>query len=214
MEAQGTTFKAGASSVWRLLTLWRLVPYDADRARGKGKYDKKKQAEKEVRSTTNRPSGQPIPSRKRKRDVPAPTEKNGQFVHYPAGLANGPQKRSVVSATAPLDVLDPSLSEEPLLPTAGGDDDYEVPTAAPHVSNSSSVDTAAKLMSTEFLIDLATSTLTAAHWVKELYLSQQAHRPAPGQAHGRPPTDEDINAAKLKVREAAAVMYDLALPSS
>lgn len=47
--------------------------------------------------------------------------------------------------------------------------------------------------------------------VKDLYLAQQQQRPLPG--HSTVPTVEDIAAAKKKVREAAAVMHDLAMPN-
>jgi hypothetical protein len=72
---------------------------------------------------------------------------------------------------------------------------------------------AAELMSAEFLVDLATSTLIAAKHVREMYSARQMQAPMPGSISDRPPTDVDIANAKQKVREAAGVMYDLALPA-
>jgi hypothetical protein len=73
---------------------------------------------------------------------------------------------------------------------------------------------AAELMSAEFLVDLATSTLIAAKHVREMYAARQIRAPMPGSTSNEPPTDQDIATAKQKVREAAGVMFDLALPTA
>lgn len=74
------------------------------------------------------------------------------------------------------------------------------------------INVAAELMAVDFLVDLATSTLGAAQRLKDLYIAQQQRRPLQGQTSV--PTDADIVIAKRKVREAAATMHDLALPST
>lgn len=78
-------------------------------------------------------------------------------------------------------------------------------------NQSNHVDVAAELMSADMLVDLASSTLQAAQRVKELFVARQGGHPVAGAMHV--PTDDDIAAAKRKVREAAAVMHDLALPN-
>lgn len=82
--------------------------------------------------------------------------------------------------------------------------------ASPSGTHPSGVNVAAHLMSAELLVDLATSTLAAATRLKELYIAQQMQRPARGSPSTLPPTDGDVANAKLKVREAAGVMFDLA----
>lgn len=72
------------------------------------------------------------------------------------------------------------------------------------------VSVAAEIMSVEFLVDLATSTLSAAENLKAMLLAYQARQPVPGSATGLPPSAEDLSVARRKVREAAAVMHDLA----
>ena len=86
--------------------------------------------------------------------------------------------------------------------------------SGPDNADDQGVTNAAELMQAELLIDLATSTLAAAHKVKELYLAQQQQRPAADSTSGHPPTINDIQTAKLKVRQAAAVMHDMALPNA
>lgn len=212
LEAQGFTFRDGVSTILRLQTHWKLIPYDHDRARGKGRYDKKKQAKLAERGEAPVGVTKPKPRPKKRQPPLAPSNPN-ETLHYPASCANGPQKGVDASY---LDDHDPApemdvdelsnsgFGPEPMLPAA-----YTQP-ASPDLS----INLAAELMSAEFLVDLATSTLSAAHRVKELYIARQANRPATGSVSGIPPTEDDIAAAKRKVREAASVMHDLALPNS
>lgn len=125
--------------------------------------------------------------------------------------------------------IDPTFDSDPEpLPDMIGNDEYPQstsemvprphmtdrtqPDSAPTASNhqSTNVDIAAQLMSAELLVDLATSTLAAASKLKDLYLAQHMQRAANGSMTALPPTNDDIANARLKVREAAGVMYDLA----
>ncbi|KAK4544054.1 hypothetical protein LTR36_004552 [Oleoguttula mirabilis] len=40
LTEQGVVLKSGASTIWRLQTVWKLIPYDFDRANRRGKYAK------------------------------------------------------------------------------------------------------------------------------------------------------------------------------
>jgi hypothetical protein len=65
-------------------------------------------------------------------------------------------------------------------------------------------------MSVEILIDLATSTLSAAHNLKDMLLAHQGQRPLQRLNAGLTPTLDDLTNARKKVREAAGLMLDLA----
>lgn len=214
LAAQGDELKKGASTVWRLQTYWGLIPYDAARARGK--------------HAKNRAAAQKnAPSAPRRRVPPTPADST---VFYPTNCAHGPQKRVIVPRVsgeigAPMHV-DPSFDSYPEpLPDMMDDStsdhaesdahamlnheqkDHVPPAPGRHTAT---VNVAAQIMSAELLVDLATSTLAAANRLKELYVAQQMQRPARGSSSDLPPTDGDIADAKLKVREAAGVMHDLA----
>ncbi|CAK3896655.1 Hypothetical predicted protein [Lecanosticta acicola] len=206
LQAQGFELKSGASTIWRLQTTWKLVPYEKDRARGKGKYDRKKQAQRAA-VAAGVPGAQPTRPRKKK-EIIAPSNP-GEVLHYPSNLGHGPKKGAATSD--PFEAAPTAYSNYQSQPMQlAGDDDAGAANGAGHVP----VNTAADLMSAEFLVDLATSTLTAANRVKELYLARQSQRPMPDSTTHLPPTEEDILAAKQKVREAAAVMHDLAMPTA
>ncbi|KAF2160514.1 hypothetical protein M409DRAFT_29134 [Zasmidium cellare ATCC 36951] len=211
LEAQGVDFKGGASTVWRLQTYWGLVPYDTDRARGKGMYNKKRPVPPEKRRGPR--SKAPRDQQEGSGEPPNP----GEVLHYPTNCAHGPQKRIAPNRTATQ--TDDSINVEDdsqLRGNSAGTDSFmtmNVDPASASNSNDQVVTNAAELMQAELLIDLATSTLAAAHRVKELYLAQQMQRPASDSSSGLPPTPDDIATAKTKVRQAAAVMHDMALPN-
>ncbi|KXT11895.1 hypothetical protein AC579_10487 [Pseudocercospora musae] len=190
-EAQGYHLNKGASTIWRLQTLWGLVPYDNARARGK---NSKAQLAKQAAAA----DGVPKRRQRRTKGNVAPSNPS-TTLHYPSECAFGPQKRRI--APRPNDTAE-DLHSEPDLSAVNMMDTLEMDVG---------VNLAAEIMSAEMLVDLATSTLTAANMVKDLYLAQQQQRPLPG--HSGVPTVEDIAAAKKKVREAAAVMHDLAIPN-
>lgn len=210
LEAQGVVFKGGASSVWRLQTYWGLVPYDADRARGKGMYNKKRPVPQEKRR------GPRSKAPRQQQEVLAGPSTAGEVMHYPTNCAHGPQKRIAPNRTAS-QVHDAVTAEDDHPPRANsaGTDSFMTMNMDPGQENSSDhiVANAAELMQAELLIDLATSTLAAAHRVKELYQAQQMQRPAADSSSGLPPTPDEIATAKLKVRQSAAVMHDMALPN-
>ena len=209
LQAKGFELKAGASTIWRLQTSWKLVPYEKDRARGKGKYDRKKQAQRDAAASGHPGTPQPQPRQRKKKEIQAPSNP-GEVLHYPTNLAHGPKKGT--NASNPFEVAPTAYSSYQSDPMHVDGDDGS--SAAVNNPGAVPVNTAADLMSAEFLVDLATSTLTAANRVKELYLARQAQRPMPDSASQLLPTDEDIVAAKRKVREAAAVMHDLAMPTA
>ncbi|SMQ45811.1 unnamed protein product [Zymoseptoria tritici ST99CH_1A5] len=208
LGAQGIVLKKGASTIWRLQTYWGLIPYDESRARG-NKNRKPGAAAGE--------SGPPAKRVRRKKKDPRPPADPTAF--YPSNCQHGPQKRGPATAAgSALTNLfqvgsnpDPgSDSEQEPLPMM---DDYTPPPPAASTHGDNSFSDAADLMSAEFLVDLATSTLIAAKHVRELYTARQMRAPMPGSTGNQPPTDQDLANAKQKVREAAGVMFDLALPT-
>jgi hypothetical protein len=68
----------------------------------------------------------------------------------------------------------------------------------------------AEVMSIDILIGLATSTLSAAHNLKDTLLAYQGQRPSYDSRTGLPTTSSDLSNARKKVREAAGLMLDLA----
>lgn len=214
LEAQGADFKGGASTVWRLQTYWGLVPYDADRARGKGLWNKKRPVPPEKRR------GPRNKAPRQEQDASAAPANPGEVLHYPTNCANGPQRRIAPNrAHAQPELQGPVENGQQSRANSGGTDSFMTmnidPASAggPDNSHDQGVTNAAELMQAELLIDLATSTLAAAHRVKELYLAQQMGRPAADSPNGLLPTPEDIASAKMKVRQAAGVMHDMALPN-
>ncbi|KAH9826884.1 hypothetical protein Tdes44962_MAKER03271 [Teratosphaeria destructans] len=79
-------------------------------------------------------------------------------------------------------------------------------------AQSRSLDTV-DVMSAEILVDLASSTLTAANTLKDLVLAVQMQRPAPGTFGVLPPTAEDLVNARQRLKEAASLVVDLASDS-
>lgn len=178
---------------------------------------------------TSRSTAESGPSRRRAPPTPAdPT------AFYPTNCAHGPQKRAIAPQVsreqgAPMN-MDPSFDSDPEpLPDMvehNREPARNLPQPDAHAAvideqqaghdpvassrPTATVNVAAQLMSAELLVDLATSTLAAAGRLKELYVAQQMQRPARGSTNSSPPTDADIANAKMKVREAAGVMYDLA----
>lgn len=167
---------------------------------GTGPYKKKK-------SPSQNNEGRAGPAQKKRKEILAPSNP-GEILHYPTNLQNGPSKRGGPGQTPHGDDMDASYNMD------SNHGPYPALDNRMQLSNPSdvpSVNVAAELMGTELLIDLANSTLAAAHRVKELYLAQQGLRPGPGMSSL--PTDEDIATAKRKVRESAAVMHDMAMPN-
>ena len=65
-------------------------------------------------------------------------------------------------------------------------------------------------MSVEILVDLASSTLSAANRLKDILFAVQMQRPAPGSMSALPPSAEDLATARRKVMEAAKLVVELA----
>ncbi|KAI5369368.1 hypothetical protein Slin15195_G002450 [Septoria linicola] len=201
---QAKDIALSSSTVTRLMTFWGLIPYDKARARGRhSEAQKTKRAEREAAPKARKP--------RQPKQIAAPSDPS-EVQHYPSECAFGPQKRT----TTTYPVLENPFNLDPAF-DAGADsaphidgDDHES-SAYPAQHARPTMDVAAELMSAEMLVDLATSTLAAANRVKELYIARQAGRSLPGSMEV--PSDDDIAAAKQKVREAAAVMHDLAIPN-
>ncbi|KAK5133814.1 hypothetical protein LTR08_007244 [Meristemomyces frigidus] len=85
LTEQGVSLKSGASTIWRLQTYWKLIPYDPDRANGRGKY-----------ATYNRTPKAPKPPK-----VPKAKASKLKYVatpadpttHYPVNCSFGPFRR-------------------------------------------------------------------------------------------------------------------------
>jgi hypothetical protein len=201
--AQGIELKKGASTVWRLQTYWGLIPYDKARARGRSL---------NKLPTAAGQSGAPIKGGRRKKAT-RPAADPTTF--YPSDCQHGPQKRPNARSAG-----HDSANLIDIASDAGSESDVEPLPLMDHgepLSNDRSENVfsdAAELMSAEFLVDLATSTLIAAKHVREMYAARQIRVPMPGSTSNEPPTDQDIATAKQKVREAAGVMFDLALPTA
>lgn len=193
--AQGATLTRGASSILRLQTYWGLIPPDENRARGRDSSAKRKKREVEKMS-------------KREREREANLAQRSGNMHYPADCSFGPKKGAdgLVDGEGGGEVdgnVDPEL--------LGGDDQQIVVQGNGVHSAQDGVSIAAEIMSVDFLVDLANSTLGAAHSLKETLLAYQAGIPTPNSTSSSPPTLEDLTTARKKVREAAAVMHDLAM---
>ena len=197
--AQGCELKKGASTITRLQTQWGLIPYDENRARGR----------RSTNGTSPRVKKPKVPKvSRRELEREANQQQQTQTMHYPTNCSFGPKKRvngNVLDADG-----DPSLdpdSDSELLPNPTSLD--TVPGRYEPRQAQSAVDVAAEIMSVDFLVDLANSTLGAAQNLKDMLLAYQARRPVDSLASA-PPTIEDLSTARRKVREAAAVMHDLA----
>ena len=203
LEAHGYELKKGASSILRLQTQWGLIPRDTDRAKGRR------------RKGEVGPDGERV-SKMRSRKVSkgemekeANEQQQTQTMHYPTNCSFGPKKRINGSAVDSSDDDEQDFDSAP--GPLNGEEDYPAAVSGAAQTKQSSVNIAAEIMSVDFLVDLATSTLGAANNLKDLVLAYQAQRPVPNSASASPPTLEDLSTARRKVREAAAVMHDLAV---
>lgn len=201
LEGQGHVFKNAESTILRLQTTWGLMPADEDRARGR---KKKKSSARNPTQTLAAPK-----LSKRDQEREANKQQRDGTQHYPINCSFGPKKRvngvAVIHGDVDGDDDDMGADANQLLPLPF--ENY----ATSNQHNQSSVSVAAELMSVEFLVDLANSTLATATSLKEMLLAYQAGQPAPNSLSGLPPTLEELRTARRKVREAAAVMHDLAV---
>ena len=201
LEAQGHEFKNGESTVLRLQTTWGLIPPDEDRARGR---KRKARAERAKRN----PASPKLSKREQERE--ANKKQQNSNLHYPTNCSFGPKKRvngTTVDSNHDVDI-DSHDQPRQLLPSF---EEYSIPAQNTSQTTHPSVSVAAEIMSVEFLVDLATSTLGAATNLKDMLLAYQARQPASNSLTGIPPTLEELSTARRKVREAAAVMHDLAV---
>lgn len=226
LGARGYALKKGASTILRLQTQWNLIPPDPDRARGR-----KRKKERELDE-----EGNPVPKirkkdlpkilREQEREANKVQQMQAQTLHYPSNCSFGPKKRV---AGAPVDGVNGGSAEDGIMLNDDDANDGNImpgldgisaplqqqqlpyPTQMETPQQGQSVSVAAEIMSVEFLVDLANSTLGAANNLKDMLLAYQARQPVPGSMTGLSPSIEDLSTARRKVREAAAVMHDLAV---
>jgi hypothetical protein len=202
LQRDGAVLARGASTVLRLQTYWGLIPYDEGRARGRHAKGKKEVREKEK-----------VSQREREREANR-VQREGNM-HYPADCSFGPKKRANGAA---------GVDDEDDADEGAGMDDGPLPSFMEEALSSpvggggrpahDGISVAAEIMSVDFLVDLANSTLGAANNLKSMLLAYQAGVPTQGSGSMLPPTLEDLSTARRKVREAAAVMHDLAVEPS
>jgi arginine repressor len=197
--AQGFQLSKGASTVMRLQTFWGLIPYDKDRARGRVAKKAKEAKEKEKVS-------------QREREKEANRVQREGNMHYPADCSFGPKKRA--NGIDVDDELEPDTDFTERLPPPPWPEDPMLQTTDVDRPTQDGVSVAAEIMSVDFLVDLANSTLAAATNLKSMLLAFQSGIPVPNSGSMSPPSLEDLSTARRKVREAAAVMHDLAAEPS
>lgn len=212
LEAQGWQLKKGASTVLRLQTQWKLIEPDEDRRRGK-KTKKSELAEKEE-------AIKPKVRKEIEREANREQLMQAKTLHYPTNCSFGPKKR-VLAGGGTVEQND----ENGVMEDGDGWEDGDTFMGAddmnagslpnpfqtqPHQMEQPTVSVAAAVMSVEFLVDLANSTLQAAQGLRDSLQAYQARVPVAGSLTGYPPSLEDLSTARRKVRESAAVMHDLA----
>ena len=180
--AQGWKLDKGASRISQLQALWGLIQGPSEGRMKEAKVPKVS---------------------KREQEREANREQQTSTLHYPTNCTFGPKRRgdgtiSNEAAGIPVD----STMEPGTFPAA--------PPAPQQSDPEWSHDVAAEVMSVEILVDLATSTLSAAHNLKDMLLAYQGQRPSYDSRTGLPPTSSDLSNARMKVREAAGLMLDLA----
>ncbi|KAK3117653.1 hypothetical protein LTR53_000781 [Teratosphaeriaceae sp. CCFEE 6253] len=92
LQARGVVLKKGVSTVWRLLTYWKIVPYDSQRANGTGVWNKWR-----MQPGRQKPAQPRQPKEKRAKNGAASAVRqvqvpDGRTLHYPNDCAFGPRK--------------------------------------------------------------------------------------------------------------------------
>ncbi|KAK1082229.1 hypothetical protein LTR33_004073 [Friedmanniomyces endolithicus] len=97
LQAQGVVMKRGVSTVWRLQTYWKLIPFDSQRSNGTGPYSKWRTQPCRQKPRKERVPKGDRPPRAKKAKAPKETaaEPDGTVLHYPTNCAFGPQKRGL-----------------------------------------------------------------------------------------------------------------------
>jgi len=189
LEAQGHVLRKGSSTILRLQTQWGLIPPDPRRARGR------------KRTVAERKEAALAKEAEREQEREVVMQQHDGTQHYPTNCSFGPKKRVNGAHNTEPEVL--QLESAP------------PPQALPLPANSShpqpNPSFATEVMSADFLVDLATSTLAAATHLKTMLLACHLGQTGPD---GQVPTREDLSTARRKVREAASVMHDLAADSA
>ncbi|TKA79117.1 hypothetical protein B0A55_02421 [Friedmanniomyces simplex] len=105
LQAQGVVMKKGVSTVWRLQTYWKLIPFDSDRANGTGPYSKWKTQPCRQKTDKRRvPKADRPPTAKKAKEGDSTVQvADGIVLHYPTNCAFGPQKRRPGASQTELD---------------------------------------------------------------------------------------------------------------
>ena len=205
LAAQGVQMVRGASTILRLQTVWGLIPYDDQRARGRLTAKKRDERRKVSREE------QKVSQRAKEKEANL-AQRTGNL-HYPEDCSFGPKRRANGTLAEDGDSDDDhegEMADDGFVATV--EEVYGAPPSngVPRPTRDG-VSVAAEIMSVDFLVDLANSTLSATHALKEMLLAYQSGVPVANSLTSLPPTLEDLSIARRKVREAAAVMHDLAV---
>ncbi|KAK3057992.1 hypothetical protein LTR09_001069 [Extremus antarcticus] len=204
MTADGMQLLRGPSTILRLQTFWGLIPPDEDRARGRSAAKRRDDRQKEVREVAK--------VSQREKEKQANRAQRSGNLHYPADCSFGPKKRANGTFAEDGDDEDDDEGMNADVGLMGTVDEVfgtPYPNGVPQPTQDG-VSVAAEIMSVDFLVDLANSTLGAANHLKEMLLAYQSGVPMATSPTASPPTLDDLTTARRKVREAAAVMHDLA----
>ncbi|KAK5117927.1 hypothetical protein LTR85_008701 [Meristemomyces frigidus] len=125
LEEQGVNLKGGASTVLRLQTVWRLIPYDSDRANGRGRFAKYRQKPKpddQVKKTAGR--------KKKAKEPEEPVPVMGPTLHYPVNCSFGTYRRIAAGQTQaphgqPAQMALQSFADDPIQIDSGADSDSD-----------------------------------------------------------------------------------------
>lgn len=187
LVSQGYVFERGASTVLKLQSQWGLVP---------PKMERKHRGMPKERTASD------VKVLKRNRPNESNKRQQNQLMHYPTNCSFGPKKRASTVVTNGDDASNSDLQNDAM------GDVVDVHDQNGH--NAAVVDLDAEIMAVELLVDLANSTFTAAVDFKDLLLTCRAQRQDADLADMPALMADKLAAARKRVREAAAVMQDLA----
>ena len=196
LQAQGFELERGASTIMRLQTVWGLVQRDPEHAKAR----RKSKAAERVKEA------KPPKISRRDQEREANREQQNSTMHYPTNCSFGPKKRKHADHFDDLMDMATEVVDSSYVPTAT--------TMSPPPSQEGDAETlqdvSAEVMSVDILIDLATSTLSAARNLKDMLLTYQCQDFSSNSFARVPTTLNDLANARKKVREAAGLMLDLA----
>lgn len=201
LQAQGVVIKKGATTIFRLQTFWRLIPPEPERP-----------VERPARKKRKRPADGQNSEESAELEGNEASAEPGSILHYPSNCSFGPKKRMIgaVDDLTSMEVpVDSPLEDDAMSSVRGRPNTGTPAPTRERITDMEPLDATMDLMSAELLVDLSTSALSAAQRLKDLVLARQLHQPVADSATGLPPSTDEINAQRRKVREAAGVVLDL-----